>query len=288
MNSSAKHPVRIIADTTAVLDPAYVAAHKLEVIPQVIMLEGQSYLEDVELSYDEFIRRLKTSPQLPKTAAPRPGDYVEAFRRQLAEAETLICVVPSADVSGTLRSALTAKEQAFPDADIRVFDTRTIGAGLGSLVRASVAWAELGMNGDEIVARLKDMAPRNRTYFLIRTLEYLQKGGRIGGASALVGSLLQIKPILQINDGRVDVLEKVRSQHRAVERLIELVAEQCPRSSEGYLSVMHADVPQDATRLAEQLKAVTGIGDIPIYTVGSAITTHGGPGVLGVSFFVAP
>ena len=288
MNSSVKVPVHIIADTTAVLDPAYIAAHNLEVIPQVIILEGQSYLEDVELPYDEFIRRLKVSSQLPKTAAPRPGDYVEAFRRHLAKADTLICVVPSADVSGTLRSALTAKEQAFPSADIRVFDTRLIGAGLGSMVRASVAWAEAGMSGDDIMARLAEMAPRNRTYFLIRTLEYLQKGGRIGGASALLGSLLQIKPILQIKDGRVDVLEKVRVQHRAVERVIELVAEQCPRSSESYLSIMHADVADDAARLAEQLRTVTGIGDIPIYTVGSAITTHGGPGVVGVSFFAAP
>ena len=277
--------VSIVTDTTASLPPGYAAAHEVEVVPQVIIFGAESYLEDYEISSDEFIRRLKTSPQLPRTAAPPPGKFVEAYRRQLDRAETVISIHPSADVSGTVRSAFAAKEEAFPDADIRIFDTRTVGGNLGSMVMDAVRWAESGVGADEILRRLQAIVPHHRTYFLIRTLEYLQRGGRIGGAAALVGSVLQIKPILEIRDGHVEVLEKVRAQHRAEERLIELVVQQCPRSPAAHLCVMQADALADAERVVANLKTVLGLADIPLYNLGAAITTHGGPGILGVGFF---
>jgi DegV family protein with EDD domain len=117
-------------------------------------------------------------------------------------------------------------------------------------------------------------------------LEFLQKGGRIGGASALIGSALQIKPILEITNGRVEALEKVRTRHRAYERLKELVIDQCPRSPEAHLCVMHADDLDEAQRLAADLKSALGFEHVPIYSVGAAITTHAGPGTLAVGFFV--
>lgn len=286
MGQQRKAAVRIVTDTTAVLPPEYAPAHAVEVAPQVIIFGEESYLESVELSTEEFIRRLKSAPELPKTAAPPPGEFVKAYRRQLAEAHTVISIHPSGDVSGTVRSAQTAKEESFPDADIRIIDTRTVGGCLGSMVMAAVAWAEAGAGADEIVARLADMAPRARTYFLIRTLEYLQKGGRIGGATALVGSMLQIKPILEIRDGRVDVLEKVRVHSRARERLMELAMLHCGRSPEAYPCVMHSDCLEEAQGFATELGEALGVGSLPLYEVGAAITTHGGPGILGVGFFV--
>jgi DegV family protein with EDD domain len=281
-----KEAVRIVTDTTASLPEGYAAQHPLEVVPQVIIFGQESYLEDVEITYDEFVRRLRSSSQLPKTAAPPPQEFVKAYERQLAHAETLISIHPTSDASGTVRSAITTKEADFPRADIRIIDTRTIGGALGSLVRMAVQWAESGVSADEIEARIRALVPRSRTYFLIRTLEYLQKGGRIGGAAALMGSVLQIKPILEVREGRVEVLEKVRTQQRARERLLELITEQCPHSPEAYPCVMHADVLADARRLAADLQAALGFRDIPIVNVGSAITTHGGPGVLGVGFFI--
>lgn len=278
--------VRIVTDTTASLPSGYAAQHSVEVVPQVILFGEQSFLEEREITYDEFVRRLKVSSQLPKTAAPPPSEFVKAYERQLAHASTIISIHPTADASGTVRSAVTTKEASFPQADIRIVDTRTIGGDLGAMVMAAVEWAESGVGADDIVVRLKTMIPRSRTYFLIRTLEYLQKGGRIGGAAALVGSVLQIKPILEIRDGRVEVLEKVRAQHRALERLLELVTDQCPRTPAARISVMHADVAEDAQRLAAELEARLGLKSIPVVNVGSAITTHGGPGVLGVGFFV--
>jgi DegV family protein with EDD domain len=278
--------IRIVTDTTAVLPQEYTVAHHVEVVPQIILFGQESFQEDYELSYSEFIRRLRSASELPKTAAPEPRVLIEAFRRQLAEAETVIALHPSTDISGTVRSAITAKEEAFPEADIRVIDTRTVGSNLASMVIDAVEWAESGVSAGEIMNRLQAMIPRSRIYFLVATLEYLHKGGRIGGASALVGSVLQIKPILQLKDGRVEPLEKVRTHHHALERLKELVIEQCPRTPGAHLSVMNADELEAARRLAEEFKSKLGFERVPIYNVGASITTHGGPGILAASFFV--
>jgi DegV family protein with EDD domain len=277
--------VRIVTDTTAVLPPDYIAAHPVEVVPQVILFGEESFLEDVEITYAEFIRRLKASAQLPKTAAPLPGEVVKAYARQLAEAQTIISIHPSTDMSGTVRSALTAKQDAFPNEDIRVLDARTVAGNLATMVMLAVEWADRHISPDEIMHRLQAMIPRARTYFLVATLEYLQKGGRIGGAAALIGSALQIKPILELKDGHVEAFEKVRTHQRAFERLKELVLEQCPRSPEAHLCVMHADDVDEAQRLAADLKTALGVDRIPIYSLGAAITTHAGPGTLGVGFF---
>jgi DegV family protein with EDD domain len=277
--------IRIVTDTTAVLSPEYLAAHHVENVPQIILFGEESFQEDYELSYAEFVRRLRASPQLPKTAAPPPGLLVEAYRRQLAEAQTVISIHPSTDVSGTVRSAMTAKDEAFPDADIRILDTRTVGSNLATMVMLAVEWSESGVTADEIMRRLQAMIPCSRIYFLVATLEYLQKGGRIGGAAALVGSVLQIKPILQLKDGRVEPLEKIRTHNHALERLKELVIAQCPRSPDAHMSVMNADELEAAQRLAGELQSTFGFDHVPIYNVGASITTHGGPGILAVGFF---
>lgn len=281
-----KGAVRIVTDTTATLPPEFVAAHPVEVVPQIINFGEESYLEEVELGYGDFIRRLKSSPVLPKTAAPPPGELVKAYTRQLEFAQTIISIHPTAEASGTVRSAMTAKEMAFPDADIRIIDTRTIAANLAAMVIDAVGWAEEGIDADEIVRRIHEMIPCGRIYFLVATLDYLRRGGRIGGAAALVASTLQVKPILEIKDGRVEPLERVRTHQRALERLEQLVAAQCPRSPSAHLAVMHADDPENAARLVSDLKATVGLADIPVYGVGAAITTHAGPGTLGVGFFV--
>jgi len=278
--------IRVVTDTTAVLPPEFVAAHSIEVIPQIVRFGEATFLEDVELSYGDFIRRLKSSGPLPKTSAPPPGAFVDVYARLLTGAQTILSIHPSLDVSATVQSALTAKADSFPDADIRVIDTRTVAGNLATLVMLAVEWAESGVEVDEIVSRLQAMIPRGRIFFLVATLEYLQKGGRIGGASALIGSTLQIKPILEIKNGHVEAKEKVRTHHRAFERLKDLAIEQCPRSSSARLCVMHADDLDEAQRLAGDLKSALGIERIPIYGAGASITTHAGPGTLAVGFFI--
>lgn len=284
MNATSSN-IRIVTDTTATLPPGFAAAHSIQVASQVILFGLESFREEVDLDFPEFIRRLKASPQLPKTAAPEPGDLIAAYRRQFAVAQTVLSIHPSSDISGTIRSAVTAQAEGFPTADLRIIDTRTVAGNLASMVIAATEWAESGVGADEIVNRLNALIPRARTYFLVATLEYLQKGGRIGGASALIGGVLQIKPILELKDGRVEALEKVRSHRAALARLKELVVEQCPRSPAARLSVMHADDLQAAQALAADLKRALQVDEIPIYGLGAAITTHAGPGTLGVAFF---
>ncbi len=277
--------VRILTDTTATLPADYIQAHNLEVIPQIIIFGQESYLEDFELSYPDFLQRLKSTKELPKTAAPPVGEAVKSLEKYLSEAEIVICLHPSTEVSGTVRSVQTAKEESFPNADIRIIDTRVIGGNLAEMVKLAVSWAEAGVEADEIEKRIHALIPRAITYFLVDTLEYLHRGGRIGGASSLLGSALQIKPILHVVDGRVDAFEKVRTRHRAMERLIELVMADFSTPEDAHLCVIHADAYDRGMKLIAAFRQKLGIEKIPLYPVGAAITTHAGPGTLGVAFF---
>lgn len=277
--------VHIVTDTTSGLSSEVAECYHIPVIPQVIIFGEDSYLEGSEIDQATFMERLQTSAQLPKTSAPPPELFTRVFERLAPTGEPILCIHPSTEVSGTVRSATVAAKD-FPEADIRVIDTRVIASPLATLVTLAAEWAEEGLDADTIEARLRDLIPRCRIYFLVATLEYLAKGGRIGGAAALLGSVLHIKPILTMRDGRVDQFERQRTQRRAVARLKALVLEQIPREGDGYLSVMHADVPEQAQDLANDLCAQLDLESVPILNVPPAIVTHGGPGILGVAFFV--
>ncbi len=277
--------VKIITDTTSCLSPEFARQHDIPIIPQVINFGDESFLEGVNMSIAEFMRRLQTSPELPKTAAPPPELFMKEFARLVPLGDPILCIHPSVDVSGTVRSAQVAA-QDFPGADIRIIDTRLVASPLGTLVQKAAEWAEAGLGANVIEARLRDLMARGRIYFLVATLEYLAKGGRIGGAAALVGSVLQIKPLLTFRDGKVDVLERERTHRRALGRLQELVVTQIPPEN-GYLSVLQAGVPEQGRALAESLKVHLGLKDVPVYDMPPAIVTHGGPGILGAAFFVS-
>jgi DegV family protein with EDD domain len=276
--------VHIITDTTSCLSKEFSKQHQVPVISQVITFGEESFLEGVEIDSPTFLEKLKRSPSLPKTAAPPPELFIKEFERLIPSGQPILCIHPSTEVSGTVRSAQTAVQE-FPGADIRILDTRLVASPLGTLVQLAVGWAEQGQTADAIEQRLKAMALRCRIYFLVSTLDYLLKGGRIGGAQALMGSLLQIKPILTFKDGKVDQFEKARTMKNALLRLRELVQEQIAPDGSGYLTIMHGGVPQQGKELADALGSALGLADVPIYDMPPAIVTHGGPGILGVGFF---
>ena len=278
--------VKIVTDTTAGLSDAVVQRYGIPVVPQVIIFGSDSYLEGDEIDHATFMEKLTSSKELPKTSAPPPELFVEIFERLVPEEEPILCIHPSTDLSGTVRSATVAAAD-FPDADIRVIDTRLIGSPLATLVTLAAHQADAGFDGDAIESTIREMMPRCRIYFLVDTLEYLAKNGRIGDAAALLGSVLRVKPILTLQDGRAAEFEKSRTRRRAVARLKELVLEQVPGDGSGYLSIMHAAVPDQAQSLADDLGQVLGLDSIPILDVPPAIVTHAGPGVLAVAFFVA-
>jgi DegV family protein with EDD domain len=279
--------VKIITDTLSCLSHNVAARYQIPIIPQVINFGNDSYLEGIDLDINGFMEKLKNSKELPKTAAPPPELFIKEFQRLVPEGEPILCIHPSAEVSGTVRSAQVAAEE-FPQADIRVIDTRLVASPLGTVVQIAAEMAEVKVKVDKIEEHIHAMTPRCRIYFLIATLDYLIRGGRIGGATGLIGNVLQIKPILTFRDGRVDQFEKERTHKRALARLKELVLEQIPRDGNGYLSVLHAGVPEQGQELADDLRTLLGLTDVPIYHLPPAIVTHGGPGILGVGFFVCP
>ena len=278
--------VKIVADTTSGLPREMLNTLGIPLIPQIVCFGEESYRDDTELDTAAFLTKLKASKELPTTAAPPPQLYHPIFEAALKDGEGVVVIAPSAKVSGTVRSAEVAA-QDFPKLDVHIVDSRTIAGNLASLVLQAHEWAKEGAGAEKIVKRLNEWIPRGRIYFLVNTLEYLQKGGRIGGAKALMGELLQVKPILCVRDGQVEPFEQQRTKKRAMARLIEIVENQCPKDLGGHLCVMQADAMDEAEGLVEDLKLRMHLPSIPIYELPPAIVVHGGPGVLAIGFFVA-
>jgi DegV family protein with EDD domain len=277
---------KIVADTTSGLPLDLAAQLGIPMIPQLVIFGEQTFRDDTELTTANFLQKLKASFILPKTAAPPPALYNPIFEEAVKTGETVIVIAPTSKMSGTVRSAEMAKDD-FPQADIRVIDTMTIAGCLGSLVLAAHDLAQKVKPPDEIEAYVKALIPLSRTYFVVDTLEYLQKGGRIGAAKALLGELLQMKPILQIKDGQAAPFEQERTKKRATGRLIEIACEQVGWNSNPHLCVMHIDAENEAKAICAELSKRLHIEDIPIYLLPPAIVTHAGPKTLAVGFFVA-
>ena len=275
----------IVADTTCGLPHELLEKRGIPVIPQVVMFGEESYHDDKEFDTTVFLQKLKASPTLPKTAAPEPPLYYPIFEDAKKKGESVVVVAPTSKASGTVRSAETAALE-FPGVDIRVVDTLTVSCNLGSMVLVADDMAKAGESADEIVAKLNDMIPRGRLYFLVDTLEYLAKGGRIGGAKKLLAELLEIKPILQVMDGQVESFEQQRTKKRALARLVEVVTEQCKGGDDAHLCALQVAAEKEAESLVQELKAKVFVSDIPIYRLPPAIVVHAGPKAMGVGFFL--
>jgi DegV family protein with EDD domain len=275
----------IVADTTCGLPRAMLQQRGIPLIPQIVTFGEDSYHDDQEMDTATFLRKLKASKTLPKTAAPESSLYFPIFKQAQEKGESVVIVAPTGKASGTVRSAQTAASE-FPKVDIRVVDTQTISCNLGSLVLVADDMAKAGESADEIVAKLNDMIPRGRLYFLVDTLEYLAKGGRIGGAKRLVAELLNIKPILQMKNGQVEPFEQQRTKKRALARLVEVVVEQCPGGEISHLCALQVEAEQEAEALVTELKSRVNVPNIPIYELPPAIVVHAGPQAMGVGFFV--
>ncbi len=276
--------IKIIADTTSVIDPKEAEKLGIAMIPQIIVIGEKSFRDDNEITTEEFLSKLKNSPVLPKTAAPPPALYSPIFEEIAFKKDTAIVICPSADVSGTVRSASIAAKD-FPNADIRIFDSRTIGPALGTMVYKALEWANSGISADEIITRLEKAKKSCKIYFYVDTLEFLHKGGRIGSAQALIGSILQVKPILIFLDGKVQPFETQRTKKRALSRIIDLVSEECQNNANSHITIFQADAMPDAEFLKTALSTKINPDFIGFSKLPPAIIVHAGPGVVAVSFF---
>lgn len=275
----------IVTDTTCGLPLDLLKERGIPCVAQVVIFGDRSFHDDGELETPAFLKMLKASAALPKTAAPEPALYYPIFQKAQDRGESLIVIAPSFRISGTVRSAQTAALD-FPGLDIRIIDTLSISCNLGSLVNLAYEMVTAGKSPDEIERRIRAMIPHGRLYFVVDTLEYLAKGGRIGGAKALLGGLIRIKPILAFCNGQPEPYEQQRTRKRSLARLAEIVEEQCPRSIEARLAVLQVAAEAEASRLAADLKQRMNLPEVPVFELPPAITVHSGPKAMGVGFFV--
>ena len=277
--------IKVIADTLSCINVAKAKQLDIPLIPQIIIIDQETYRDDTEIDTKTFFMKLVNAKEHPRTAAPSPEFYRSAYQKIIQQGDTPFVICPSSEMSGTFRSATVAARD-FPEAHIQIVDTPSMGAGLGVMVQKAVAWANENHTAAQIEAGILKMASRERIYFSVDSLEYLHKGGRIGGAQAFLGILLQVKPILQFRNRRIEPIGRQRTQNRTLAYLRSLVDAQCPKNNNSYLSLMHGGNKEEATRLAEELGRIIGEPSPPVYEIPAAFLVHGGPGALGISFFV--
>lgn len=275
---------KIITDTTACLPQTVQDEFGIPVIPQMIHFGEESFTEGVDFDTFSFLEKLRASKELPKTSAPPPEMFSSIFAAHQDPTEPIFCIHPSSDLSGNVRSAETAKIN-FPDLNISVIDTRLVASLQGTVVHQAALWNRSGVPAQELHQRIIDLSGRGRIFFLVATLDYLARGGRIGSASALLGNALQIKPILTLTDGKVEPHSKERTFKKAIENIKSLVSVEYPLNKEGYLSIMHADDQALAEELSSYFMDRLNIPQPLISFLPPAIITHAGPGSIAVGFF---
>lgn len=281
--------IAFVTDSTAGMPPEQVKEHNVTVVPLQVVFGTESFRDGVDLTQDEFFRRLKEAKSLPTTSQPSVADFEEAYSKLLADpnVDSIISIHLSSRLpSGTFSSATQAAERlgAGTPKKITVIDSHSAYMGEGLMVINASRAAREGKSHDEIVKMVEDMRPKMRVLLLVDTLEYLQKGGRIGGAQAFLGGLLNIKPILQVKDGRVEPLERVRTRRKAMERLAEIGAEESA-GKPCQVVVGHGQAPEDAATLRSLLSEKMKIDEEFTSDLGPVLSTHTGPGVLGFVYY---
>lgn len=288
--------VHLVLDTTASLPQSFLEALEVPIIPQYVHFGERTFRDQEELTPAEFYRRQAQAYDPPRTSAPSPAEFVPIFNEMLGNdpSGTILCVHPSAEVSGTVRSAEVARDQIreeHPDADVRIFDTRSVSAGLGLMAWEAVRRVEEGTEAESLLRSLAFMRDHMRVFFVVDTLRYLAAGGRIGRASHLVGSLLEIKPILTLDDGVVAAHSRSRTRKRAVQKLRELAGQAAggrTASDRLLFAVAHAVCEEEAAELCQDLETALDPDVSFLAEIGPSIGVHAGPGTLAIALVRLP
>lgn len=276
-------PVRIVTDSSCDLTEEQAAALDIEVVPLTVRFGDTELVDRSELSVEEFYRRMASSPDLPQTAAPAPGAFEAAFRRCVdGGADGIVSVNLSAQLSATMQSAQTAAKALEGTIPVEVLDSRSVTLGLGTMVLWAAEQARAGADVATISEGVRSMAERQRIWATLDTLDNLKKGGRIGGAKALLASLLSIKPAISLHEGVVEEAGKPRTRGKALKWLADkLLAEPAVE----HLSVVHGQAP-DLDDFLALLAPRFGPDDYSVGIIGPIIGAHGGPRVIGVTYRV--
>jgi DegV family protein with EDD domain len=275
----------VVTDSTADIAPDLVAELGIHVVPLKVIFGEDEFVDGVTIQAPEFYKKLESSDVFPTTSQPSPGEFVERYEEIGAGADGIVSIHISAKLSGTYDSAIQASEQlAGEGPEIRVIDGKSASMGTGLTVLAAARAARDGANFDEVAALADDLVSRTHVLFLLDTLEYLKRGGRIGTAAAFIGTLLKFHPLLGIIDGEVAPIARPRSKQKGVTALLSRLE---AAGSIEQAAIIVANDQATAHDLATQVANLTGLDVPPSITIGPVIGAHAGPGLVGVAYIVA-
>lgn len=282
-----KAEVAIVTDSTCNLPAELVEQYNVYVIPQILNWEGKSLLDQIDISTQEFYERLPKSSDLPKTSQPSPGQFTEYFTKVAEEADSIVGIFVSEKLSGTLQSAHLGAE-AMGDYPIEIVDSRSVSLGLGLLVTAAARYAAEGHDYKEVAEYTRNLAPRLRVLFVVDTLDYLHKGGRIGGAQRLFGSMLSIKPVLHLENGQIEPLASIRTKNKAIQHMVDTILGEMKGKQHIHAGIIHAAAPESAEQVMEMMLAAVQPQELLVNELTPVIGANVGPGIVGMGYYTEP
>jgi DegV family protein with EDD domain len=275
--------IAIITDSTSNIPVELCEQYGIQVMPQVLIWAGETLLDEVDITADQFYERLQSSNELPTTSQATIASFIEHFKPHVEQGRSILAILVSSVLSGTIQSATQAKKE-FPGATIEIVDSRSASMELGFQVLAAARAAEDGIPFPEVVQIAREAKDNTGVMFVVDTLEYLHRGGRIGGASRFVGTALSLKPLLYVNNGRVEHLENVRTKKKAVRRLLDLIEERVSGKESVRIAALHAASPMEVQELLEKtLQRIQTVENV-FTVVGPVVGTHVGPGTVGIAY----
>lgn len=276
--------VAVVTDSTAYLSKELVTAYGITVVPLVVIWGDEELLDNVDIGPEEFYERLSTAQVMPSTSQVTIQTFADTFKKLHAEGYDILTVVISSALSGTMDSAIQAKKLV-PDANIALVDSQSTSLPLAFMALAAARAAKRGASLQECVQVVEAVRAHTQMFFAVDTLEFLHRGGRIGGASRFLGTALGLKPILYLEDGKVEALEKVRTTKRAHGRLVELINEGVNgKSPINFVGVVHAASEETATQLMNDVEEKFNPHELMLASISPVIGTHTGPGTLGIAY----
>lgn len=272
-------PVRIVTDSTSDIPPDVAAELGITVIPLNVHFGLDTYKDGVEMNADQFYSRLLNSPVLPKTSAPAPGLFKQRYEELAADADGIVSIHISSKLSGTLEAARAGRELVSGDCRIEIVDSRMASMGIGLIAIAAAKAAAAGATMDEVMKLANEAIEKVQLACALDTLEYLQKGGRVGKAQAWLGSILSIKPIISLREGEVVPLERVRTHAKAVERINQILEAKLPARE---IALVYNTDASEAEKMMQHLGKIIPGQKVYLARFGPVLGTYVGPGSLAV------
>ncbi|WP_166241753.1 DegV family protein [Paenibacillus turpanensis] len=275
--------IKLFSDSTCDLGKELIEQHDIGIVPLHVIFGEESYKDGVDIDAPELYSKVDQTGSLPKTAAPSPGEFVEAFQPHIEKGETILYIGLSSDISATYQNARLAAQQ-FEEGQVYVVDSRNLATGIGILVLKAADLAEQGMAAEEIAATIEGLTCKVETSFIIDTLDYLYKGGRLSSLQNFIGSLLKIRPIVKVTDGKMILAEKIRGQReKALDKLLTSALADKDFIDRARMFVTHSMADREAELVREALHNA-GITNVHITTTGCVISSHCGPQTLGIVY----